>query len=187
MVAGIAGVVAAAMSMAAGEYVSVSSQADTEKANIKREKKEQETDPAFELTELANIYVTRGLDQKLAMQVAKQLSAKNASATLAAHVRDELGISESLSARPVQAALASAAAFMVGAVLPLLAAYLVPLANISFAVGVISVGFLMLLGLCAALIGGAPVTRSVLRVTFWGLAAMSVAGFVGSLSQTISN
>jgi vacuolar iron transporter family protein len=181
MVAGIAGLVAGAMSMAAGEYVSVSSQADTEQADIERERKEHEVNPAFELAELAKIYIDRGLDEALAKQVAIALTANGA---LAAHTRDELGISDVLSAKPIQAAMASAAAFTVGAALPLTTALISPLRNVATIVGVISIGFLALLGALAAYVGGASMLKSILRVTFWGAAAMGLTALVGTLFGT---
>jgi vacuolar iron transporter family protein len=183
LVAGIAGLVAGAMSMAAGEYVSVSSQADTERADVERERKEHETNPEFELTELAKIYTDRGLDHDLAKQVAMQLTANGA---LAAHTRDELGISETLSAKPIQAAMASAAAFTVGAALPLVTAFVSPLGNVATIVSAISIVFLALLGALAAYAGGAPILKSILRVTFWGAAAMALTALVGSLFGTVA-
>jgi vacuolar iron transporter family protein len=182
LVAGIAGLVAGAMSMAAGEYVSVSSQSDTERADIERERKEHVLNPEFELAELAKIYKDRGLDGDLAKQVAVQLTANGA---LAAHTRDELGISEALSARPIQAAMASAAAFTVGAALPLVTAFVVPLGSVSTIVSGISIVFLALLGALAAYAGGAPILKSMLRVTFWGAAAMALTALVGSLFGTV--
>jgi vacuolar iron transporter family protein len=183
LIAGIAGLVAGAMSMAAGEYVSVSSQADTERADIERERKEHETNPEFELAELAKIYADRGLDDDLAKKVAVQLTAHDA---LAAHTRDELGISAALSARPIQAAMASAAAFTVGAALPLVAAFFAPLGKVATIVSAISIVFLALLGALAAYAGGAPILRSILRVTFWGAAAMALTALVGSLFGTVA-
>lgn len=178
LIAGMAGLVAGAMSMAAGEYVSVSSQADTENADLKREREELAKDVKSELAELAAIYEERGLDVKLAKQVAKQLMAKDA---LGAHARDELGISESLRARPVQAAFASAGSFTFGAALPLLLVLLVPATNLVGVVSVCSLLFLALLGAVAARTGGSPVWRSVLRVTFWGALAMALTAGVGAL------
>ncbi len=183
LVAGIAGLVAGAMSMAAGEYVSVSSQADTERADVERERKEHETNPEFELAELTKIYTDRGLDNHLAKQVAVQLTANGA---LAAHTRDELGISEALSARPIQAAMASAAAFTVGAALPLVIAFVVPLGSVTTIVSGISIVFLALLGALAAYAGGAPILKSMLRVTFWGAAAMALTALVGSLFGAVA-
>ncbi len=182
LVAGVAGLVAGAMSMAAGEYVSVSSQADTENADIERERKELATDYEHEREELAAIYVKRGLDAPLAKQVADQLMAGDA---LAAHARDELGISETLSARPVQAALASAGTFAVGAAMPLLTALAAPAnALIPFVMGT-SIVFLALLGGFGARVGGAPVTKAALRVTFWGVLAMALTAGVGALFGTV--
>jgi vacuolar iron transporter family protein len=178
LVAGVAGLVAGAMSMAAGEYVSVSSQADTEGADIARERKELATDENGEVEELTAIYVKRGLDTQLAKQVAQQLMAHNA---LEAHARDELGISDSLSARPVQAALASAATFSIGAAVPLIVVLLVPESILSIAVSAASLACLALLGLLAAQAGGAPILKSVIRVTFWGALAMAITAGVGAL------
>jgi VIT1/CCC1 family predicted Fe2+/Mn2+ transporter len=178
LVAGVAGLVAGAMSMAAGEYVSVSSQADTEQADLDRERTELEGNVEHERAELASIYVARGLDPGLAGQVAEQLMAHDA---LAAHARDELGISESLAARPVQAALASAATFAIGAALPLLTALLAPEASLVLAVSGSSLLFLAALGALAARAGGAPLLRSTARVTFWGALAMGLTAGVGAL------
>jgi VIT1/CCC1 family predicted Fe2+/Mn2+ transporter len=178
LVAGVAGLVAGAMSMAAGEYVSVHAQADTEDAEIERERGELENDPASEHKELAAIYVGRGLEPALAGQVADQLMAHDA---LGAHVRDELGISRELSARPNQAAMASAASFAVGAALPLLASVWTPQSLILPAVAGSSLVFLALLGAVAARTGGAPVAMGAFRVTFWGALAMALTGAVGSL------
>lgn len=178
LVAGLAGLVAGAMSMAAGEYVSVSAQADTERADLDRERKEQADNHDFELEELAAIYVQRGLDKPLAEQVASQLMARDA---LGAHARDELGISEVISARPMQAALASAATFTVGAALPLVTAALVPQPSIVLVVSGTSLVCLAALGGLAARTAGAPVTKSVVRVTFWGALAMALTAGVGAL------
>jgi VIT1/CCC1 family predicted Fe2+/Mn2+ transporter len=178
LVAGIAGLVAGAMSMAAGEYVSVSSQADTENADLERERKELATEGAREHAELAAIYVGRGLDAVLAGQVATQLMAKDA---LGAHARDELGISETLTARPVQAALASAATFAVGAALPLLLVVVVPTSALVWTVTISSLFFLALLGSLAAHAGGSSVLRATIRVTFWGALAMALTAGVGAL------
>lgn len=178
LVAGLAGLVAGAMSMAAGEYVSVSSQSDTENADLEREREELATDVESEQAELAAIYVKRGLDDELAKQVAVQLMAKDA---LGAHARDELGISDTLSARPVQAALASAATFTVGAALPLLLVLVVPISNLVWVVSGSSLFFLGLLGALAARAGGAPVWKSIARVTFWGALAMALTAGVGAL------
>lgn len=178
LVAGVAGLVAGAMSMAAGEYVSVSSQADTEQADLSREQKELELDEQYERQELAAIYVERGLDLGLASQVAEQLMAHDA---LAAHARDELGITESLAARPVQAAFASAAAFAFGAVLPLLTVVVAPEARLSSIVFGNSLIFLTILGVLAAKVGGAPIFKSAMRVAFWGALAMGLTAAVGAL------
>jgi len=178
MVAGVAGLVAGAMSMAAGEYVSVSSQADTENADLDRERGELAADGEFERSELTAIYVERGLDESLARQVAKQLMAHDA---LGAHAQDELGISATTSARPVQAALASATTFSVGAALPLLTAFLCPEALITVVVSITSLGFLALLGGVSARAGGAPVGKAVARVTFWGALAMAATAGIGAL------
>jgi VIT1/CCC1 family predicted Fe2+/Mn2+ transporter len=181
LVAGVAGLVAGAMSMAAGEYVSVSSQADTENADLARERTELATDPAFELDELQAIYVGRGLESALARQVAEQLTAHDA---LAAHARDELGISEVHAARPVQAALASAGTFAIGAALPLIVAAVAPTPRIIVLVTSTSLVFLGLLGGIAARAGGASVTRGAIRVTFWGAAALALTALIGHLFGT---
>lgn len=178
LVAGIAGLVAGAMSMAAGEYVSVSSQADTERADLDREREELAADSDHEHAELAAIYVGRGLDPELAKQVAVQLMVKDA---LGAHARDELGISDTLTARPVQAALASAVTFAVGAALPLLLVVLVPTAALVWAVSGSSLVFLALLGSVSAQAGGSPVLPAAARVTFWGALAMALTAAVGAL------
>lgn len=182
LVAGVAGLVAGAMSMAAGEYVSVSSQADTERADLAREQKELATDASSEREELATIYMGRGLDAALAHQVAEQLMAHDA---LGAHARDELGISDSLAARPVQAALASAAAFAVGAALPLLTVLVAPEPRLVPVVFGSSIIFLTVLGVLAARAGGAPVLTSALRVVFWGAIAMALTAVVGTLFGTV--
>jgi VIT1/CCC1 family predicted Fe2+/Mn2+ transporter len=182
VIAGIAGLVAGAMSMAAGEYVSVSSQSDTEAADLAREQKELETDVQSERAELAGIYVSRGLDDALALRVAEQLMTHDA---LGAHARDELGISEIRRARPILAALASAGTFSVGAVLPLLVVFLVPADTLAaFVVGT-SLAFLAILGALAARAGGAGVIVGALRVTFWGALAMALTYGVGALFGTI--
>ena len=178
LVAGIAGLVAGAMSMAAGEYVSVSSQSDTEKADLDRERGELAADIDHEHQELAAIYVDRGLDPELARQVAVQLMAKDA---LAAHARDELGISEMITARPIQAALTSAVTFAVGAALPLLTVVVSPVAYLIPVVSGTSLVFLALLGSLAANTGGAPVVIGAVRVTFWGAIAMALTAGVGHL------
>ena len=182
LIAGVAGLVAGAMSMAAGEYVSVSSQSDTEHADLARERKELSENIEFEVDELAEIYVKRGVDQVLARQVAQQLMAKDA---LGAHARDELGISEITAARPIQAALTSAAAFSVGAAMPLLmvvvsrAGALVPIVSAA------SLCFLALLGAIGARAGGANVLRATVRVTFWGALAMALTAGIGKLVGTV--
>ncbi len=178
LVAGVAGLVAGAMSMAAGEYVSVSSQADTERADLDRESKELLENPEQEHAELMAIYVKRGLDAALASNVATQLMQHDA---LGAHGRDELGISDTLAARPVQAALASASTFAVGAALPLLIVLLFPVSALMWAVSGSSLLFLALLGSLAARAGGAPVVASATRVTFWGALAMALTTGVGAL------
>jgi VIT1/CCC1 family predicted Fe2+/Mn2+ transporter len=182
MVAGVAGLVAGAMSMAAGEYVSVHSQADTEKADLKLERAELKTDDAGERKELAAIYIARGLDPTLAKQVAHQLMAHDA---LGAHARDELGISETFRARPIQAALASAASFAVGAAMPLLVTALAPATVLIPLVSGTSLLFLALLGGLAARAGGAGVLMGAIRVTFWGALAMAVTAGIGSLFRTV--
>ncbi|HXS53957.1 MAG TPA: VIT family protein [Usitatibacter sp.] len=178
ILAGTSALVAGAMSMAAGEYVSVHSQADSEKADLEREREELATDRDAERRELAGIYRKRGLEPALADQVAKQLMAKDA---LAAHARDELGITKSLRARPLQAALASAASFSLGAAMPLVATALSPMEGLIPIVGCASLVFLALLGVLAAWMGGAPIVTGALRVTFWGAIAMGVTAGVGTL------
>lgn len=178
LVTGVAGLVAGAMSMAAGEYVSVHSQADTEKADLSRERAELEADPAAERRELAAIYVGRGLEAGLAQQVAEQLMKHDA---LGAHARDELGISETLSARPIQAALASAASFAVGAALPLAVTALAPETGLIAWVSGTSLAFLAILGAVAARVGGAGILTGAWRVTFWGALAMAITAGVGKL------
>jgi VIT1/CCC1 family predicted Fe2+/Mn2+ transporter len=178
LIAGVAGLVAGAMSMAAGEYVSVSSQADTESADIARERKELAASPKQEHAELAAIYVERGLDAALAAQVATQLMEHDA---LGAHARDELGISATFTARPIQAAFASAGTFAVGAILPLLVVVVTPPKAMLWAVSGSSLVFLALLGSLAARVGGAPVLVAAARVTFWGALAMALTAGVGAL------
>jgi VIT1/CCC1 family predicted Fe2+/Mn2+ transporter len=178
LVTGVAGLVAGAMSMAAGEYVSVHSQADTESADLARERAELQNDPAAERRELAAIYVGRGLEPALAAQVAEQLMARDA---IGAHARDELGISETLSARPVQAALASASSFAVGAALPLAVAVAVPGQSLMLWVAAASLVFLALLGAVAARVGGASPWTGAWRVTFWGALAMAITAGAGAL------
>jgi vacuolar iron transporter family protein len=181
LVAGVAGLVAGAMSMAAGEYVSVSSQSDTEQADLARERAELKAQPEHEHQELAEIYIKRGLAPELATQVARQLMAHDA---LGAHARDELGISESLSARPVQAAFASALTFAAGAALPLLAALVAPPSLVLSLVSGVSLVVLTALGALAASAGGAPILRASLRVVFWGALAMGLTAGVGKLFGT---
>lgn len=182
VLAGVAGLVAGAMSMAAGEYVSVSSQSDTEQADLKRERKELDEDGDHEQKELAAIYRLRGLDSLLAEQVALQLMAHDA---LGAHARDELGISETGTPRPVQAALASAATFAVGAVLPLLIVVFAADADLIMLVSSTSLLFLMLLGMLAAYSGGAGIVKGAFRVTFWGALAMGLTAAVGAVFGTV--
>jgi len=183
MIAGIAGLVAGAMSMAAGEYVSVRSQADSEQAALNLERAELEADDQGERRELTAIYVSRGLDSAPAKQVADQLMAHDA---LGAHARDELGISATLSARPIQAALTSAASFAVGAAMPLLAVALVPGSNLIPVVAGTSLVFLAILGGLAARVGGASVRVGAMRVTFWGALAMGLTAAVGTLFGTVA-
>ena len=182
LIAGIAGLVAGAMSMAAGEYVSVSSQSDTEQADLARERKELSGNPEAELDELAEIYVKRGVDHSLARRVAQQLMAKDA---LTAHARDELGISEITTARPVQAALTSAATFSVGAAMPLLTVVVSPVSALVPIVSAASLGFLALLGAIGARAGGANVLRATARVTLWGALAMALTAGIGKLLGTV--
>lgn len=181
LVAGSAGLVAGAMSMAAGEYVSVSSQSDTEQADLARERAELANQPALETEELTQIYVKRGLEPALARQVADQLMAKDA---LGAHAQDELGISEITAARPIQAALTSAATFSVGAALPLAMVLVTPQAYLVPAVSVASLLFLALLGAIGAKAGGANVVKATARVTFWGAFAMALTAGIGALVGT---
>lgn len=180
LLAGVAGLVAGAMSMAAGEYVSVSSQADTERADLAIERRSIKEDHAAELEELATIYQQRGLTPDLSHQVAEQLMAHDA---LAAHARDEIGISPVSSAKPLLAAASSAAMFFTGAILPLITAWLVPQAYLIAAVALLSLLSLALLGSAAAYIGSAPIWRGALRVMFWGAAAMALTAAVGSLFE----
>jgi VIT1/CCC1 family predicted Fe2+/Mn2+ transporter len=182
LLAGIAGLVAGAMSMAAGEYVSVSSQSDTEQADLARERRELAEDPDFEKEELARIYANRGVEIGLARKVAQQLMAKDA---LGAHARDELGISEITSARPVQAALTSAATFSAGAAAPLALVLLSPSSLVIPLVSVGSLVFLALLGFLGARTGGAEVFKPIVRVTFWGLLAMALTAGIGAVVGTV--
>ena len=181
LVAGVAGLVAGALSMAAGEYVSVSSQADTERADLALETRELATQPKAEEDELAGIYVRRGLDPDLARTVAQRLTAKDA---LATHARDELGLSQALAARPLQAALASAATFSVGAGVPVLAIVLVPAGALVPVVSLVSLACLIALGAIAARTGGAPAAVGAARVAFWGALAMAATAAVGRLFGT---
>jgi vacuolar iron transporter family protein len=181
IVAGLAGLVAGAMSMSAGEYVSVSSQADSEGADLSRERAELGANPVAEHKELAGIYVQRGLEPALAIQVAEQLMAHDA---LGAHARDELGISDTTAARPIQAALTSAAAFAIGAALPLAVAAIAPIGSALIAVAASSLVFLALLGVAGAKIGGSSMLKGAVRVTFWGALAMAVTAMIGALFGT---
>lgn len=182
LLAGSAGLVAGAMSMAAGEYVSVSSQADTEAADLKREKAELKASPEFEHVELTQIYVGRGLELVTAAEVARQLMARDA---LGAHARDELGISHITTARPVQAAITSAASFTLGAALPLAVALLLPLGReMMIAVSAASLVFLAMLGAIGARAGGSPMAKATIRVAFWGAAAMGITAGIGKLVGT---
>ncbi len=181
LIAGVAGLVAGAMSMAAGEYVSVSSQSDTERADLARESKELGENVEFERSELAQIYVKRGVDPALALQVAEQLMKKDA---LGAHARDELGISETSTARPVQAALTSAATFALGAAMPLLMVFISPADKLVAIVSIASLVFLALLGAVGAKAGGAGVVKATARVTFWGAFAMALTAGIGRLFGT---
>jgi VIT1/CCC1 family predicted Fe2+/Mn2+ transporter len=178
LMTGMAGLVAGAMSMAAGEYVSVHSQEDTENADLARERAELVANPIAEAKELTTIYVTRGLDPDLAQQVAEQLMKHDA---LGAHARDELGISQALSAQPIQAALASAASFAIGAALPLTVSALAPASSLFVWLAGMSLAFLALLGAMAAWAGGTPTTISMWRVTLWGALAMAITAGVGAL------
>lgn len=178
MIAGVAALVAGALSMAAGEYVSVSSQSDIERADLAREEEEIAENPEHEHAELAEIYIARGLERELAHEVATQLMDHDA---LAAHARDELGISHNLAARPIQAAFTSALSFAAGALLPLLMVLLLPVVDLMWAVSGGSLMFLALLGALSAQAGGAPVLVAALRVTFWGGAAMALTAAVGAL------
>jgi VIT1/CCC1 family predicted Fe2+/Mn2+ transporter len=178
MLTGIAGLAAGALSMAAGEYISVQSQADTENADLARERRELAEVPDRELEELTAIYVERGLTESLAKEVAIQLTAKDA---LGTHARDELGITETLMARPVQASLSSAAAFAVGAVVPIIACAVAPTASVSLVTSLATVATLALLGSVAAYVGGAVIWRGAVRVMFWGVLAMAITAGVGKL------
>ena len=181
LVAGVAGLVAGSMSMAAGEYVSVSSQADTESADLARERHELATMPDAEKAELAGIYEARGLTRELAVQVADQLMAKDA---LAAHAHDELGLTDATAARPLQAALASAVSFAVGAALPVVVAYVSPTPLLARLVTASALVLLIVLGAVAAQVGGASMSRGALRVAFWGALAMAASAGVGRIFGT---
>jgi VIT1/CCC1 family predicted Fe2+/Mn2+ transporter len=178
LLAGVAGLVAGALSMAAGEYVSVSSQADLEKADLDRETKELEETPEEELIELAKIYEGRGLNPKLSLEVAVQLTEHNA---LEAHARDELGINEISTARPLQAAFASGLAFIFGGILPVFATLFIPLSQMVLLQYLLALGFLIILGTVAAKAGGSSVQKAILRVVFWGSAAMGLTAYIGYL------
>jgi VIT1/CCC1 family predicted Fe2+/Mn2+ transporter len=178
VLAGVAGLVAGALSMAAGEYVSVSSQADIEMGDLEREKKELKETPAEELQELALIYEARGLDEKLALQVAEQLTAHDA---LAAHARDELGINEITKAKPLQAAFYSGAAFTTGGILPVVVALFAPLKSMEYIQYVFALLFLIILGIFAAKAGGSSVQKAVMRISFWGTIAMGITALMGYL------
>ena len=178
ILATVAGLVAGALSMAAGEYVSVSSQTDVEKADIERERIELEEMPEIELQRLADIYENRGLKKETALIVAKELTEKDA---LAAHIRDELGINEISQAKPIQAAFASGAAFTVGGILPLLATIFLPLERMEYYLYALAILFLIVLGSLAANTGGSNVLRAIIRITFWGTVAMGLTALVGYL------
>ncbi len=182
LIAGVAGLVAGAMSMAAGEYVSVSSQSDSEQADLARERKELNENPEFEVDELAEIYVKRGVDRDLARKVSRQLMAKDA---LGAHAHDELGISEITAARPVQAALTSALSFSLGAAMPVLIVVVSPSSVLVPIVSAASLGFLAVLGAIGARVGGAHILRGTARVTFWGALAMALTAGIGKLLGTV--
>lgn len=180
VLATIAGLVAGALSMAAGEYVSVSSQTDVEKADIERERQELNEMPEIELQRLAEIYENRGLKKETALNVAKELTAKDA---LGAHVRDELGINEMTKAKPIQAAFASGASFTVGGVLPMIVALLLPVKSMEFYLYVFAIFFLIILGSLAAKTGGSSIGKAIVRITFWGTVAMGLTALVGYLFQ----
>ncbi len=182
LISGIAGLVAGALSMAAGEYVSVSSQSDTERADLARERQELATNPEFETEELAQIYISRGLEPDLARKVAVQLMEKDA---LRSHARDELQITEMGKARPIQAAIASASTFSVGAILPLLLVLLVAPEKVIPSVSISSIGFLILLGMISARVGGASIWKGALRLGFWGAFAMGATALIGKLFGTV--
>lgn len=175
---GIAGIVAGAMSMAAGEYVSVSSQSDIEQSDLEREKKELEESPEAELLELSGIYEKKGLDRNLSIQVAEQLTAHNA---LEAHARDELGISDITKAKPLQAALASGASFIFGGALPVAAALLAPVEQMVYIQYIVALLFLIILGTIAAKTGGSNIWKAIMRITFWGTVAMGITALIGHM------
>lgn len=182
LISGVAGLAAGALSMAAGEYVSVSSQSDTEKADLAREALELETDPECELKELQQIYIGRGLSHDLAKQVAIELTKHDA---LGSHARDELGITEIHKARPIQAAVASAVTFATGAALPLLVVVVSPMSNLVLAVSAASILFLFFLGVLSALAGGANIGKAALRISFWGAFAMAITAAIGRVFGTV--
>lgn len=178
ILAGVAGLVAGALAMAAGEYVSVGSQADIEKADLEREQRELDEMPDLELAELAKIYVKRGLDEDLALEVAKQYTAHNA---LEAHARDELGINEITEAKPLEAALASGLAFVFGGVLPVVVAYFGKLENMIYLQYIFAMIFLIILGITSAKVGGSNIQKAIIRITFWGTLAMGITAAIGTL------
>ena len=178
LLAGVAGLVAGALSMAAGEYVSVSSQSDLERADLDRERKELEETPEEELIELAKIYEKRGLSSKLSLEVAQQLTAHNA---LEAHARDELGINEITTAKPLQAAIASGLAFIFGGILPVLVSLFVPLSQMVLIQYILALTFLVILGTVAAKAGGSSIPKAIIRVVFWGTVAMGITAYIGHL------
>jgi len=178
VLAGVAGLVAGALSMAAGEYVSVSSQADLEKSDLEREAIELKETPEAELLELAKIYQDRGLEKELSLKVAEQLTAHNA---LEAHARDELGINDMTHAKPIQAAFASGAAFVFGGALPVIVAFMIPAHQMVYLQYMFAMIFLIVLGIFAAKTGGSNVTKAIIRITFWGTIAMGITAFIGSL------
>ena len=182
VLAGVAGIVAGALSMAAGEYVSVSSQSDIEKADLERERFELETMPNEELSELQQIYISRGLNQETALEVAKQLTAHNA---LEAHARDELGLHEITQAKPLQAAWYSGAAFTLGGGMPMIVAFSAPIRYMEYIQYVSAIVFLIILGVLAAKTGGSPIRKAIIRITLWGTLAMGVTAFIGYVFGSI--
>ncbi|WP_405326646.1 VIT family protein [Leeuwenhoekiella sp. LLG6367-2.1] len=182
VLAGVAGIVAGALSMAAGEYVSVSSQSDIEKADLERERFELETMPNEELSELQQIYVSRGLNQETALEVTKQLTAHNA---LEAHARDELGLHEITQAKPLQAAWYSGAAFTLGGGMPMIVAFSAPIRYMEYIQYVSAILFLIILGVLAAKTGGSPIRKAIIRITLWGTLAMGVTAFIGYVFGSI--